>query len=250
MGEEELATTRRPVEPEGPGEGPTERLHARARVRRRGAPPAEADAAAILIHGRGGSAQGMLSLADTLTLPGTALLAPEAAGRSWYPDRFTAPLERNEPWLSSALELLDRTLEELDRHGVGRERTVLVGFSQGACLVLEYAARRGGRFGGVAGLSGGLLGPPDRVWEEETDLEATPVFLGCGDRDAHIPVERVKASEELLEGFGARVKTEIYPGLGHTVIPEEAAHVRRMIEAAGAGGAPWADPPTGELPGG
>jgi len=203
-------------------------------VVRRGAPPEAAKAAALLLHGRGGSARGMLVLADEARVPDVTFVAPRAAAHTWYPERFLAPLERNEPWLGSALELLDRVVGELADAGVPRERAVLVGFSQGACLALEYAARRGGRYGGVAALSGGLIGPPGRSWEYGTSLDGTPVFLGCSDRDPHIPEERVHESGRVLESLGAEVRVEIYPGLGHTVNGEELEAVRGMLEGAAA----------------
>ncbi|NIU34504.1 MAG: phospholipase [Gemmatimonadetes bacterium] len=203
-------------------------------VLRRGAAPEAAEAAALLLHGRGGSARGMLALADEARVPRVAFLAPRAADHTWYPERFLAPLERNEPWLGSALELLDEVLSELAGAGVSRERTVLIGFSQGACLALEYAARRGGRYGGVAALSGGLIGPPGRSWDHGSSLGGTPVFLGCSDRDPHIPEERVHESGRVLESLGANVRVEIYPGLGHTVNGEEIEAVRGMLEVAAA----------------
>lgn len=203
-------------------------------VLRGGAAPEAAEAAAVLVHGRGGSAQGMLTLADEARVSGVTFVAPQAAGHTWYPDRFLAPLERNEPWLGSALDLLDGVLEELAGAGLPRERTVLIGFSQGACLALEYAARRGRRHGGLAALSGGLIGPPGRSWDYGTSLDGTPVFLGCSDRDPHIPEERVHESARVLESLGAEVRVEIYPGLGHTVNGEEVEAVREMLEEAAA----------------
>lgn len=207
-------------------------------VLRAGAEPEETRAVAVLVHGRGGSARGMVALADQIAVPGVRFVAPRAAGGSWYPHGFMEPLDRNEPWLSSALELLDRTLSDLGKAsdsgegGVPLRRIVLVGFSQGACLALEYAARHGGRIGGVAGLSGGLIGPPEREWDYAGALEGTPVFLGCSDRDPHIPETRVRESARLLEELGARVTTKIYAGLGHTVNRDELRRVREMLEEA------------------
>lgn len=210
----------------------TESPHRGQPVVRRGAPPEVAKAVALLLHGRGGSPRGMLALADEARVPDVAFVAPQAAGHTWYPERFLAPLDRNEPWLGSALELLDDVLTEVAGAGLSRERTVLIGFSQGACLALEYAARRGGRYGGIAALSGGLIGPPGRSWDYGSSLVGTPVFLGCSDRDPHIPEERVHESGRVLESLGADVRVEIYPGLGHTVNGEEIEAVREMLEAA------------------
>lgn len=203
-------------------------------VLRGGEAPEDAAAAAILVHGRGGSAEGMLALSGDLRIPGVAHLAPQATGHSWYPERFLAPVSHNEPWLGSALELLDTVVAELVEAGVPRDRTVLIGFSQGACLALEYAARRGGRYGGVAGLSGGLIGPPGQTRDYGTDLDGTPVFLGCSDRDPHIPEERVHESGRILRSLGGDVRLEIYVGLGHDVNDEEIGAVRDMLERAAA----------------
>lgn len=218
----------------------SERPHHGQPVLRAGAEPEDARAAAVLVHGRGGSARGMLALADQIAVTGVRFVAPRAAGGSWYPHGFMEPLDRNEPWLSSALELLDRTVSDLRKESDRGEedaslrRIVLVGFSQGACLALEYAARRGRRFGGVAGLSGGLIGPPDREWDYAGALEGTPAFLGCSDRDPHIPETRVRESARRLEELGARVTTKIYTGLGHTVNRDELLQVREMLEEASA----------------
>jgi phospholipase/carboxylesterase len=203
--------------------------HGRQPVRTAGAPLAEARAAVVMLHGRGASADDMIALADHLEAPGVAFLAPDAAGYAWYPNRFLAPLDSNEPWLGSALALVGRQLEAIEAAGLGHARTMLMGFSQGACLALEYAARHPPRYGGLAGLSGGLIGPPRTEWNYGGSLDGTPAFLGCSDVDPHIPVERVQETSAVLTRLGARVTERLYPGMGHIVNADEIAHVRALI---------------------
>ncbi len=182
-----------------------------------GRPLAEAAGAMIMVHGRGGSAEGILSLRHELGDHGFAFLAPQAAGFSWYPFSFLAPIENNEPGLSSGLAVLGELLEQVAAAGLPPERTILLGFSQGGCLALEYVARSARRLGGVVGLSGGLIGPPGTPRDYAGSLDGTPVFLGCSDRDPHIPRERVAESADVFRRLGAEVTERIYPGLGHTV---------------------------------
>ena len=210
--------------------------HAGARVLHAGAPLADADAAAILVHGRGGSAEGMLDLARAIATDGVAWLAPQATGGSWYPFSFLAPLASNEPWLASALALLDALLARVAEGGPPRERVALVGFSQGACLSAEYAARRPRRYGGLVLFSGGLIGPPGTPRDYEGSLDGTPAFLGCSDVDPHIPVERVHETARVLAEMGAGVDERIYPGLGHTVIDEEIDAARAIVEGLASAG--------------
>jgi predicted esterase len=186
-----------------------------------GRPLAEADSAVILVHGRGGSAEDLLALGAELQHPEFAYLAPQAAGQSWYPYSFLAPLPQNEPWLSSALELLGDLVAHVESGGIPAERITLLGFSQGACLSTEFAARNGRRFGGIIALSGGLIGPPGTPRDYPGSLAGTPVFFGCSDRDPHIPRERVDES--------AAVTERIYPGLGHTVNEDELDFVRGLL---------------------
>ena len=161
-------------------------------------------------------------------------MAPQAAGSSWYPYSFLAPMEKNEPGLSSGLARIGEAMAELEAAGIPPERTILLGFSQGACLTLEFAARNARRYGGVVGLSGGLIGPPgtprDFSGNYAGSFAGTPVFLGCSDRDPHIPRERVDESAAVLEKMGAEVTERIYPAMGHTVNQDELDHVRRLLE--------------------
>lgn len=202
--------------------------HAGQPVLAAGAPLARARAAMVLVHGRGASADDILSLAQEIEQPGFAYLAPQAAGAAWYPNRFTAPIPSNEPWLSSALGRLDALLAQIGQAGIPAERVVLLGFSQGACLALEYAARNARRYGGVVALSGGLIGPEGTPRDYAGSLAGTPVFLGCSDVDFHIPKERVQHSTVVLRGLGADVTERLYPGMGHTVNQDELEHVRAI----------------------
>lgn len=191
----------------------------------------EAEAAMILLHGRGATARSILMLAQELDQPGFAYLAPQAADYTWYPQSFLAPIEQNEPHLSSALALVDSVLGRTAAGGVPRERIILLGFSQGACLATEYAARHAGRYGGIVAFSGGLIGPPGTPRDYEGDFDGTPFFYGCSDVDPHIPVERVHESAEVVKAMGAAVTTRIYPGMGHTVNEDELGAVRQMMVA-------------------
>ncbi len=216
---------------EGQGRGQGRGPHQGQPVLSAGLPLAEAAGEMIVVHGRGGSAEGILSLQDELGDHGFAFLAPQAAGYSWYPFGFLTPIADNEPGLSSGLAVLGELLERLGAQGVPAERTILLGFSQGACLTLEYVARNARQLGGVVGLSGGLIGPPGTPRDYPGALGGTPVFLGCSDRDPHIPEERVRDSAEVFRRLGADVTERIYPGLGHTVNRDEIEFVKEMMSA-------------------
>jgi predicted esterase len=196
-----------------------------------GAPLTEARGALLLAHGRGGSAQDMIALARELDRPAFACFVPEAAGRAWYPYSFLEKLERNQSYLNSALRLCKGILGKITTAGIALQRTVLVGFSQGACLVLELAVRNAQRYGGIVGLSGGLIGPEGTPRDYAGALDGTPVFLGCSDVDPHIPKRRVDETETVLARMGARVSKRIYPGLGHTINQDELDAVREMLDA-------------------
>jgi len=176
-----------------------------------------ASAAMIMVHGRGAGAADIMGLASQFPYANLAFLAPEAESASWYPYSFLVPVQQNEPGVSSAMTVINSLVMESELHGVPREKVFLLGFSQGACLVLEYAARNPARYGGVFGLSGGLIGPPGTTWESEESLSGTPVFIGCSDVDPHIPRSRVEESAEALRRLGADVDMQIYPGMGHVV---------------------------------
>ncbi|WP_409561282.1 alpha/beta hydrolase [Hyphomicrobium sp. MC8b] len=199
-------------------------------VIRAGAPLGAARAAMILVHGRGASAEGMLGLADAFEAGDIAYVAPQARSGSWYPQSFMAPIAQNEPHLSNALKTLSDVVADVERQGVPSEKIVLLGFSQGACLALEFAARNARRFGGVAGLSGGLIGPEGTPRTYAGSLAGTPVFLGCSDIDFHIPLKRVKESAEVLKALGGNVTEIIYPGMGHTIVQDEVEHVKKILK--------------------
>ncbi len=207
------------------GTGP----HANQPVMTAGEPLESASAAMIMVHGRGASAEDILSLLPYLDAPGFAYLAPQAANSTWYPFSFLAPLDSNEPGLSSALELLNTLVDRVSLAGIPAEKTVLLGFSQGACLALEYAARHARRYGGVAALSGGLIGPDDTPRDYPGSLDSTAVFLGCSDIDMHIPKKRVLDSADILRGMGAQVTDRLYPGMGHTIVQDEIDAVRTIM---------------------
>jgi predicted esterase len=190
----------------------------------------KARAAMIMVHGRGASAEDILGLSGDLKQPGFVYLAPQAAGYSWYPNSFLAPIASNEPGLSSGLAIIASVLEQLAGAGIPAERTILLGFSQGACLSLEFVARNARRYGGVAGLSGGLIGPDDTPRNYAGSLAGTSVFLGCSDVDFHIPKERVLLSAEVLQRMGGDVTTRLYPGMGHTVNRDELGFVQGMMQ--------------------
>jgi len=183
----------------------------------------------ILVHGRGASAADIMTVAAEVMYPGVAYLAPQAAGNAWYPYPFTAPLESNEPYLSSALEVLSLLLAKV-QSSVPYERVVLLGFSQGACLSLEFAARNGRRYGGVVGLSGGLIGPDGTPRDYPGSFDGTPVFLGCSDVDPHIHKDRVIEAAEVFERMGAQVIMRLYPNMAHTVNEDELDEVRKIVE--------------------
>jgi phospholipase/carboxylesterase len=199
-----------------------------------GEPLGQARAAMVLVHGRGATAEDILELAVELNRPGFAYLAPQAANNSWYPQSFLAPIASNEPWLSSALARLSTVLQQVEEGGISRERTILLGFSQGACLALEFAARHAQRYGGIAALSGGLIGPDGTPRDYPGSFAGTPVFLGCSDRDPHIPKERVQQSAEVLRRLGADVTMRLYPNMGHTVNQDEIDFVGGMMAALSA----------------
>jgi phospholipase/carboxylesterase len=189
-----------------------------------------ARAAMVLLHGRGATAEDIMTVASEVQQPGWAYLAPQAADNTWYPNPFTAPLEKNEPFLSAALDTVTRLVERAETT-IPAQRIFLLGFSQGACLALEWAARHARRYGAVAGLSGGLIGPDDTPRDYPGAFDGTPVFLGCSDIDPHIPMPRVVEAGEVLKSMGAEVVVRFYPGMGHLVSLEELATIRELMAA-------------------
>jgi predicted esterase len=197
-----------------------------------GAPLDSASGGLIAIHGRGGGAEDIMALAREVAPPGVTILAPQAAGNTWYPYRFLEPTERNEPYLSSALRIVAELIAQVAEQGIPSERVALLGFSQGACLALEAAARNAQRYAGVIGFSGGLIGPPGTAFEFPGSLEHTPVFIGSSDVDPHIPKERVEETAAALQRLGAAVDVRLYPGMGHTVNRDELEAARSILADA------------------
>ena len=175
----------------------------------------------IMAHGRGASAEDMLTLAAAFRTTDVAFLAPQAAGRTWYPYSFLSPMTDNEPGISSGLRVLGGLVDALVAQHIPPERIALIGFSQGACLSLEFAARHPQRYKAVIGLSGGLIGPPGTPRDYPGSLGGAPVFLGCSDIDAHIPLARVQESAAVFRRMGASVDERIYPRMGHIVNEDE-----------------------------
>ena len=196
-----------------------------------GATLGEGHAAMILIHGRNAAPVNILSLVPAFGRPEFTYLAPAAADGTWYPYSFLADRERNEPGLSSGLGVIDRLVNDVVAHGVPKERVILLGFSQGACLAAEFAASHADRYGGVIVYSGGLIGPPGTSWPSTGNFANAPVFLGCSDADAHIPRTRVAESAQFFTRLGAAVTERIYPGMGHLVNDDEIVFARGVMDS-------------------
>lgn len=186
---------------------------------------------AIMLHGRGAHPNDMLGLASYFNQEHIRYIAPQASANTWYPLPFTYPEEQNEPYLSSALSRIDQLIEELNSHNITTDRILLTGFSQGACLSLEYAARNPRSYAGVVGLSGGLIGNTIDHGRYKGSLEKTPIFLGCSDEDPHIPVERVYETERVIKKLDAKVTRTIYPGMGHTVNEDEIQYINQLMSS-------------------
>jgi predicted esterase len=195
-----------------------------------GPAPEKADATILLLHGRGASAESILDLYRVLDAERFAAIAPEAAGNTWYPNSFLAPLSANQPFLNSALSRIDSLVNDLLSRGIPSERIVLMGFSQGACLTLEYAARHPRHYGAVIGLTGGLIGPPGTPRNYPGSLAETAVFLGTSDPDPHVPFERVQETETVLRKMGADVELRRYPGMPHTINQDELDVCRKLLQ--------------------
>jgi phospholipase/carboxylesterase len=203
--------------------------HANQPVLERGHKLSGAAGAVILLHGRGASAEDILGLSREFDYPEVAFVAPQAAGHTWYPSSFLAPIEQNEPWLTSALNKLRQTVAHIVGVGIPPEKIVIAGFSQGACLGSEFAARNAARYGGLIAFTGGLIGPPGTEFRYTGDLAGTPAFLGAGDPDPHVPWQRVQESAAVLSALAAAVVLKRYPGMPHTINQDEIAEAKRVI---------------------
>ncbi len=189
----------------------------------------DAEKAIIMLHGRGASAEDILTLSDHLQIKDFAILAPQAKNNSWYPQSFLAPPPQNEPSLSNALELIENLMKSLIEKKISKQNIYLLGFSQGACLTLEFVTRNAARYGGVAAFTGGLIG--DKIYKEnyKGNFEQTPVFIGSSNPDFHIPVERVYATTNILTSMGAAVTEKIYENMGHTINQDEINNTNAII---------------------
>jgi len=189
----------------------------------------QATKALIMVHGRGASAEDILGLSAYLPVNDFALLAPQATNNTWYPYSFMSPVKENEPWLSSALALLKEVVADVKAKGIAEENIYLLGFSQGACLTLEFVTRHATKYGGVAAFTGGLIG--DKIYNEnyKGDFATTPIFIGTSDPDPHVPVHRVNDTAELITKMHAQVVKNIYPNMGHTINQDEIEQVNRLI---------------------
>jgi predicted esterase len=205
--------------------------HEGHRILEAGAPLGSGGAVAIMVHGRGAGPENILDLARAWDRPDLTYLAPAAANHTWYPYSFMADISTNEPGVSSGIAVLGSLVARAESAGVPRSRIVLCGFSQGACLVSEFAIRHASRFGGLLIFSGGAIGAPGTTWNYEGRFEATPAFLGCSDRDAHVPESRVRETADVLSRMGADVTLRIYPGMGHLVNDDELAFARRLLDS-------------------
>lgn len=203
--------------------------HAGQPVANHGAPLGEGRAVVIAVHGRNAAPRNILDIAPLIGNDRVTFLAPAAAGGSWYPQSFLAPIAENEPGITSGISVVHAVIDDVIARGIPAERIVLLGFSQGACLASTAAQRRPMRYGGVVAFSGGLIGPPGTAWSDAGDLAGTPVFLGCSDVDHHIPAERVRESAALFERMGASVTMRLYPGMGHLVNEDEVVFARDLL---------------------
>ena len=189
----------------------------------------EAGKVLIMIHGRGGSAEDIISLAAHLQVTDYALLAPQATGNTWYPYSFMAPPAQNEPWLSSALNVVKDLVEDLESKGFKREQIYFLGFSQGACLTLEFVARHAAKYGGVVAFTGGLIGDKINRDNYKGDFQNTPVFIGTSNPDPHVPIERVYATTNILKDMNASVTEKVYEGMGHTISQDEVDQANNLV---------------------
>lgn len=189
----------------------------------------EAKKALVMVHGRGGSAEDILTLANYLNVKDYALLAPQATGHTWYPYSFLMPPAQNEPWLSSALDVLKEVTADIVADGIAPENIYFLGFSQGACLTLEFITRNAQQYGGAVAFTGGLIG--DQVYPEnyQGNFGGSPVFIGTSNPDPHVPVDRVKASEKILKEMGADITVNIYNNMGHTISQDEIDLANKLV---------------------
>jgi phospholipase/carboxylesterase len=204
--------------------------HQYDQIRWEGAPLREAKRALIMTHGRGDTPEGMMQLAAALTDdPDMALIFPAATNNTWYPQSFMAPTAANQPWLDSAVKLVLRVIDEVNKAGIADDQLFIGGWSQGACLALECATRRARRYAGLFAFSGGLIGPQIAHSKYDGNYQGTPVFIGCSDEDFHIPLSRLKETDQVLSDMGAEIDLQLYPGMGHIINEDEIQRVRVLL---------------------
>lgn len=207
--------------------------HAGQPVLSAGKPLGQAPVAVVMVHGRNAGPENILDLVPRLLRPKVTYLAPAAANRTWYPYSFMADVASNEPGISSGISVLGGLVGRIEAAGVPRDRVVVLGFSQGACLTSEFAIRNASRFGGIVAYSGGAIGPPGTTWSSTSQFEGTPCFFGCSDVDPHVPEPRVRETADLYRRMGAAVTLQIYPGMGHLVSDHEIGWTQRLLDALG-----------------
>lgn len=188
-----------------------------------------AQKALIMIHGRGSNSEDIMGISRHLNVDGFAILAPQATNNTWYPHSFMAPVETNEPWLSSALENIEETVQAAMDAGIKPENIYFFGFSQGACLTLEFLARNAQKYGGAVAIIGGLIGEEINLSNYKGDFEGTPVFIGTSNPDFHVPVERVFATEKILKEMNADVTLKVYENFGHSINQDEIDWANKII---------------------
>lgn len=198
----------------------------RHQLRRAGAAPSRAKGVVLAVHGRGATAESILPLSDVVAMPDLCWLAPQAEGYAWYPQSFMAPTETNEPYLSRSLARIAAIIADVLAAGIAVEKLAVMGFSQGACLSAETVLRNPRPYGFVGVLSGGAIGPPGTPRDYAGTLSGTRVFLGCSERDAHIPLGRVQETTAVFQRIGAAVTERIYPGSSHGINDDEIGHLR------------------------
>jgi predicted esterase len=203
--------------------------HASQLVSSAGPAPQDAAGTLLLLHGRGASAESILSLYEDLEMEDFAAIAPQAAGNSWYPYSFLMPMDANQPYLNSALNRVRSLVADLVSQGIPTSQIAIMGFSQGACLTTEFAARNPARYGGIIALTGGLIGPPGTPRNYPGSFDGTPVFLGTSDPDPHVPFERVKETEAVLSRMGAEVELRRYAGMPHAINEDELDACRKLL---------------------
>jgi len=206
--------------------------HANAEIYEAGSQLRSSNGVLIVLHGRGGSASDILSLGQEIAPSGISLVAPQAAGNTWYPYSFMAPIAQNEPYLSSALDLVESIVQRCLVAGIPSDRIAIAGFSQGACLTSEFAARHPRRYAAVIAFTGGLIGPPGIDLAHSGSLEDTPALFSSGDPDPHVPWVRVEESAKQFEAMGASVELRQYPVRPHTVLREEVEMARNLLAKA------------------